>query len=441
MAFLDELLRLGTPNLAATASTGNPANVVQQQEAMLSDLLNRLSTEGVNFPGTEVAAQPWVAQEAPPSLEPRNIKAAPLVGQPYQPPAPEVTQTRPDFTRAPSPAPVHQRSPVRQPAFNEGPDFGEILSALGRGYEKGGLLGGIGDAMRLSRSYDDTNRTVNWLMRQGGMDLDTARIVASQPDVMKSILTSRLSPEKTTDELREYRFDVQQRLARGESPDQIPTFAQWKAELRRAGATQVNVNPGEKSFIQEMGKKDAQFYDGLQSQAENARNMLGMYDLAENAINTGIRTGALGEHELTLRQFGQMLGIDTDANKVAGGELLRSVQNKMALMMRSPDGGMGMPGALSDRDIKFLKDAQIGLDRTPEGNRRMLQAFRATEQRKLDIARLADEYIQQHGKLDRPGFNAVVRRFAEENPLFTPETFDESKAGGASGGYRVLGVR
>jgi len=86
-------------------------------------------------------------------------------------------------------------------------------------------------------------------------------------------------------------------------------------------------------------------------------------------------------------------------------------------MMRNPDGGMGMPGALSDRDIRFLKDSQIGIDRSPEGNRRMLQAFRLMEQRKIELARLADEYMTEHGRLDA-GFNRVVRDYANANPLF-----------------------
>src|SRR5690606_4831780 len=146
---------------------------------------------------------------------------------------------------------------------------------------------------------------------------------------------------------------------------------------------------------------------------------LGMYDLAEQALNSGVRTGIGAEAELTLRQLGAAMGMNTDPEKVSGGELIRAVQNRMALIMRNPEGGMGMPGAISDRDIKFLKDSQVGIDRTPEGNRQMLQAFRAIEQRKVQMAELADQYVQQHGRLDA-GFNRVVRDFAEANPLFAP---------------------
>ena len=122
--------------------------------------------------------------------------------------------------------------------------------------------------------------------------------------------------------------------------------------------------------------------------------------------------------------MGLALGIG-NADKIAGGELLTAVQNRMALQMRSPDSGMGMPGAVSDRDLTFLKEAQIGLDRTPEGNRKMLDAFRKLEQRKLEIAQLADQYIQQNGRLDA-GFNQAVRQYAAANPMFPEQQSDRS---------------
>jgi len=214
------------------------------------------------------------------------------------------------------------------------------------------------------------------------------------------------------------------------------------AILKGSQGTTVNVGAGEKAWDTESAKLFARRYDDITSAAQNAQQMLGMYDLAEQAFNTGVRTGVGGEAELTLRQIGAAMGIDTSPEKLAGGELIRAVQNRMALTMRSPDGGMGMPGALSDRDIKFLKDSQIGIDRSPEGNRKMLQAFRAMEQRKVEIARLADDYIAEHGRLDA-GFNRAVREFAEANPLFA----DQQDAGAAGGlavgtvesGYRYVG--
>lgn len=185
------------------------------------------------------------------------------------------------------------------------------------------------------------------------------------------------------------------------------------------GQLGVSQSPANQAFDVEMSKDFADRFRAIQAASGNAREMLSMYDLAEQALNTGVRTGIGADAELSLRQIGATMGIG-DVDKLAGGELIRAVQNRMALAMRNPDSGMGMPGAVSDRDIKFLKDSQIGIDRSPEGNRRMLEAFRAMEQRKLDVARLANEYVQRNGRLDA-GFSDVVRDFAEKNPMFGQE--------------------
>lgn len=166
----------------------------------------------------------------------------------------------------------------------------------------------------------------------------------------------------------------------------------------------------------EMAKNFAKRYDEINNQANNAYEMLGMYDAAERAINSGVYTGPGGGAMLELQRIGASLGI-TNVEQAAAGELLQAIQNRAALLMRNPQGGMGMPGALSDKDIAFLKAAQVGINNTPEGNRLMLSVLRALEQRKIEIGILADEYITENGQLDA-GFNARVRQYAQENSLF-----------------------
>lgn len=203
------------------------------------------------------------------------------------------------------------------------------------------------------------------------------------------------------------------------------TPAYRDAVLQGTRGTTVNVGAGEKAWDTESAKLFAKRYDDLTTQAQSAQQMLGLYDLAQAGLDSGVRTGSFGGAEQAVRQMGLALGIG-NADKIAGGELLTAVQNRMALQMRSPDSGMGMPGAVSDRDLTFLKEAQIGLDRTPEGNRKMLDAFRRLEQRKVEIAQLADQYVQQKGRMDA-GFNQAVREYADKNPLFPMKEGDRAQ--------------
>lgn len=179
----------------------------------------------------------------------------------------------------------------------------------------------------------------------------------------------------------------------------------------------VEVNgPEGTAYKKQAGKDYAARYKEVQDNAVNALDQLGLLGMGAEALATGVYTGAGGEAVQSIQKLAVALGVASPetVNQVAGGELITGVQNRMALLMRS---GGQMPGALSDNDIKFLRDSQFGIDKTPEANRRMLEAFQKLAQRKLDVARLADDYVAEHGQLDQ-GFSAKLREFAQANPLF-----------------------
>ena len=231
------------------------------------------------------------------------------------------------------------------------------------------------------------------------------------PNTGKPVFTGQAKEEARTPDMKEYDFAMQERQRAGSAT--MP-FEQWKKETKSSGVT-IN-NAGEKAGSVEMGKLFAKRYDNIQSAADNAQETLANTDQLKAGLEMGTRTGALGEFEGTVRSYAQLLGVG-NVEKLAGAELINATRNKMSLLMRSPDSGMGMPGALSDRDLKFLKDAQPGLERSPVGNSVMIDAIERMAQRKLDTARLADEYVAKNGQLDA-GFNTQLRTFAAENPLF-----------------------
>lgn len=218
-----------------------------------------------------------------------------------------------------------------------------------------------------------------------------------------------------TDDIKEYDQSIKD-----------PAFKQYMLDMKKAGAanttTNVKLPEEEGAFAKKYGELQGEKLDKLVTAAENAGQMLDMYDLVEQGLNTDVTTGKLGETELQLRKFGQYLGLDTDVTKIGGGELIKSVQNRMALLMRNPDSGMGMPGSVSDKDIQFLKESQVGIDNSPQGNRAMLEAFRRLEKRKIEVADMAEAYAEKNGTLR--GFQKQLREYSEANPLFTADNFN-----------------
>lgn len=204
-----------------------------------------------------------------------------------------------------------------------------------------------------------------------------------------------------------------------------PELEQWMLRQKKAGAstntTNVKLPEEESAFAKKYGELQGEKLDKLVNAGENAGQMMDMYDLVERGLDSEVSTGSFGDAELGVRKFAQYLGMDGGADKIAGGEIIKAVQNKMALLMRNPDSGMGMPGSVSDKDLQFLKDAQVGIGQSGPGNRALLEAFRRIERRKIDIADMAEAYAEKNHTLR--GFQKQAREFAEKNPLFTPENF------------------
>jgi|GEM_PF-5777393 len=236
-------------------------------------------------------------------------------------------------------------------------------------------------------------------------------------DPVTQSVTPITGPDTMTADTREYdRYVADEKMRNNQSP---LSFQEWR--LTKPASVKVENNLGDKAdpqkkrFAEKSGDFFAEDYQNLRKARNSGRDMLGQYALAEKALDNNVNTGAFGEYEQSLRKIGASLGIDTDMEKVTGGELLKTVTNRMALLMRNPESGMGMPGSVSDRDLTFLKDAQVGL--TTQNPRAMIDVFRRIEKRKIDIANLADDYVKKNGNLDA-GFDAVVSDFVDKNSMF-----------------------
>lgn len=154
--------------------------------------------------------------------------------------------------------------------------------------------------------------------------------------------------------------------------------------------------------------------------ADRARLTIGNLDQLQTALsNPSVYQGFGGEAVLGLKKAAQAMGLNVEG--VADSELASKVSKEMALQLRNPAGGAGMPGALSDSDRKFLAQMTAGIDNSYEGNMKIIEAFRKVNERALEIDRLRGDYIAKNGRLDE-GFNRAVREHAESKPLFAQPT-------------------
>jgi hypothetical protein len=178
----------------------------------------------------------------------------------------------------------------------------------------------------------------------------------------------------------------------------------------------VSVNIGEeKAEAKKVGEGMGEMYVDLQKAGAAAPTKLSKLDRMEQLME-GVTTGKLQPAITQVAAVAESLGFSIDS-KLGPKQALEALTNEMALELRNPAGGAGMPGAMSDSDREFLMTLPPGLSKTREGNKLIIQTARAVAKREQEVAKLARAYRKKNGSLDE-GFYDELADFSEANPLF-----------------------
>ncbi len=209
---------------------------------------------------------------------------------------------------------------------------------------------------------------------------------------------------------------MQNAIAAGYVPG-TPEYQQFVSQ--NSGGINVNL-PGEAqgAFEKELGKNMASQYQDIESAAiaANSQNaMLSRMEQLASGLDTGTGAGAM----LALKKFGSA-AFGLELQSVSDAEALNALGNKLALELRNPAGGAGMPGAMSDKDREFLVSSVPGLSKTPGGNLELIGYMQKVNQRSIEVAQMAREWVSKNKSLG-PEFNIALQAWANENPIF-PET-------------------
>lgn len=238
----------------------------------------------------------------------------------------------------------------------------------------------------------------------GATDDDVRGIVeniAAQTGVIAGILPG----SQDTDDVRTLR-------ALSRDPDLLGTDVQ----RRRASAQQVNVNTKQETKeAQTVGEEFGKQYAAVVKAGADAPTKLSKLDRMEQ-LAQGVQTGKLTPAITQVTAIAESLGFKVDP-KLGAKQGLEALSNEIALQLRNPSGGAGMPGAMSDKDREFLVSMTPGLAKTPEGNRLIIETARKLAKRDQEVAKLAREYRRKNGSMDE-GFYDELAEFSAKNPLF-----------------------
>ena len=208
------------------------------------------------------------------------------------------------------------------------------------------------------------------------------------------------------------------------------TYNDWLLEQKKAGAPTVNLTQKQEgaesaAVGSALGKK----FNDIQDAGYNAQQKINTYDQLGMLLQ-GVDTGALTPSATKVEALGQALGFKVDTKTLGAKQAAMAIGNQLALQLRNPAGGAGMPGAMSDKDREFLVSQVPGLAQTPQGNAMLIDAAKKVAQRDIEVAQLARDYRSKHGHMDE-GFYTELAQWSAQHPLFSGSSSPAAPSGGS----------
>jgi len=177
-------------------------------------------------------------------------------------------------------------------------------------------------------------------------------------------------------------------------------------------AAPIPIDNSGKAFGTGVGDSGAKRFDTYQKDAEGAYGTLNTLNQMEGALKDPSFYSGFGANQvLAVKQMAVALG--ADPNAAAATESFNAASKKVIL-----DGLGGSLGtAISNSDRDFIGATAPNLGNTQAGNQQLIEIARKLAQRKIEVATLAAQYVQEKGSLDA-NWPLFLKNYAEQNPLF-----------------------
>jgi hypothetical protein len=179
-----------------------------------------------------------------------------------------------------------------------------------------------------------------------------------------------------------------------------------------------------------VGEYYGKTYGNIQTAGLQAPGKIARMDALTGFLNQ-VHTGQFAPQKLAITKVVKGLGFDPQAlgiDDTAGpAEAAQAIVRQMALELRNPSGGAGMPGALSDSDREYLSSMLPRLQSDPNAWPKIVDIYKRMAQRDIDVAQLTRDYRKQHGHADEGMFDAL-QQFSTAHPLFEPMQASDAAA-------------
>jgi hypothetical protein len=195
-------------------------------------------------------------------------------------------------------------------------------------------------------------------------------------------------------------------------------------------------------FGKAVGREMGEQYAGLLKADMNAPATIGKYNRLGSLLSS-VNSGKFKGTTTDLKAAAKGLGVDLTAlgiaDDVAPAQAARALSNQLALELRNPAGGAGMPGALSDKDREFLIQSLPTLENDPGAVGKMIEYRVELAKREQQVAKMARAYRKKNNGTFNEGFYDELAAWSEKNPLFkeAPKAAPATAPAATSGGWSI----
>jgi hypothetical protein len=240
-------------------------------------------------------------------------------------------------------------------------------------------------------------------MQSGYVGGSKEAAASGQIDIIKSELAKpNNSPQDTAALQRELA-----RLQGNQTPNAVLGVSQSPADAA--------IQSANKTQLEAQAKDVAAQRSNIMNASFGAGSNIAKYQQIGKLLE-GVDGGTLTSTGTNLASTMNSLGFKIDKN-LPNKEAAAALGNEMALQLRSPANGAGMPGAMSDSDRQFLVSLIPNANQSAQGRKQLIDSAIKLEVRKQQIGTFARAYEKKYGKLDN-GFFDQMQAWSNANPLF-----------------------
>jgi hypothetical protein len=179
--------------------------------------------------------------------------------------------------------------------------------------------------------------------------------------------------------------------------------------------TEINAAAAGKEYDTQVAKDVAEQRKSIMAAGSTAPLNIARYQQIGKLLQD-VDGGALTPTGTHIASLANSFGLKIDKN-LPNKEAASAMANQAALELRSPAGGAGMPGAMSDADRNFLVSMTPNMAQTAQGRKQIIDSYIAVQQRNQQVAQFARNYEKKYGRLDNAFFDQL-QAWSSANPMF-----------------------